>query len=86
MRSSPRILRFLGERSGNIGISAAGSLMLVIGTLALGVDYGALTLQKRHAQATVDLIAIQAAGDIANAPERVRLYLADNQLDYAVVV
>ncbi|TDH38710.1 hypothetical protein E2A64_06325 [Pseudohoeflea suaedae] len=72
------------DRSGSIAVPAAASLMLIVGTLALGVDYGAITLQNRRAQAMVDIMAIQAASDIGKPEEMVRRYLQDNDLDYAI--
>ena len=39
--------RLLADRSGNIGTLAALSLPLMIFSLALGVDYGYFTVQRR---------------------------------------
>lgn len=54
--------RFWQNTSGNIAIMAGLTAPLFAGILALGVDYGALTLQKRELQQTADLAAISAAG------------------------
>lgn len=61
--------RFLKDRTGNIAISAGLTAPLFIGILALGVDYGYLTLQKRQLQQTADLAAISAAANAAD-PEK----------------
>lgn len=66
MRRLPFLAR---DRSGNIAISAALSMPLLIGALALGIDYGSLTLQQRDLQSTADLAAIAAAGNLSN-PEK----------------
>ncbi|NTJ42560.1 hypothetical protein G6L28_08100 [Agrobacterium larrymoorei] len=49
------------DRSGNIAIMAGVTAPLIAGILALGVDYGYLTLQKRQLQQTADLAALSAA-------------------------
>lgn len=56
------------DRSGNIAVMAAITSPLIMGVLALGVDYGSLTLQKRQLQNTADLAAVSAASAIN--PER----------------
>ena len=81
-----KLSSFSKDMSGSIAVPAAASLMLIVGTLALGVDYGAITLQNRKAQAMVDIMAIQAASHITQAEEMVRRYLEDNRLDYAISV
>ena len=63
--------RLLADRSGNIGTLAALSLPLMIFSLALGVDYGYLTVQQRQLQASADLAAIAAASNVTEA-EKVR--------------
>lgn len=52
------------NKSGNIAITAGLTAPLFVGILALGVDYGALTLQKRELQQTADLAAISAAAAV----------------------
>ncbi|WP_296081196.1 TadG family pilus assembly protein [uncultured Agrobacterium sp.] len=52
------------NKSGNIAITAGLTAPLFVGLLALGVDYGALTLQKRELQQTADLAAISAAAAV----------------------
>lgn len=84
MRRQLSFRRFFRADGGNIAISAAASLTVLIGAAALGVDYGALTLQQRRAQTMVDLAAIQAASAITDPIEAVRRYLDANGLDYAI--
>lgn len=55
------------DRSGNIVIMAGITSPLIMGVLALGVDYGSLTLQKRQLQNTADIAAVSAAS--ASNPE-----------------
>lgn len=74
-----------GSRRGNIAIVAAASLPLVLGSLALGVDWGYLSYQKRDAQADTDLAAISAASDPAAAAQVLREYVARNGLGLAVM-
>lgn len=52
------------NKSGNIAITAGLTAPLFVGILALGVDYGALTIQKRELQQTADLAAISAAAAV----------------------
>jgi uncharacterized membrane protein len=85
MGNSPwPLARFAKDKAGNIAIMAAISMPVVIGAVALGVDYGALTLQYRNAQTTADLASIEATWDAAHAQEAVRKFLANNQLNYAI--
>ncbi|MBP2506606.1 putative membrane protein [Agrobacterium tumefaciens] len=76
--------RFLRDRTGNIAISAGLTAPLFIGILALGVDYGYLTLQKRQLQQTADLAAISAAANAADAEKAVQQYFALNGMDLGV--
>lgn len=66
-RLASRLTAFARDRSGNIAIMAGITSPLIIGALALGVDYGSLTLQKRQLQNTADLAAVSAAS--AGNPE-----------------
>ena len=63
----PAIRRMIGDERGNIAILFALFLATGVAASALAVDEGALYLQRRHAQAAVDLAAIEAARDPANA-------------------
>jgi uncharacterized membrane protein len=80
-RRLPR--RRLGRR-GNVAIITALCMPAVIGSFALAIDYGLLTIEKRAMQQTADLAAIAAAGNLANPAYAVRNYLQDNRLDYAI--
>ncbi len=73
------------DETGNIAISTALCLPVVISALALGLDYGYLTLQQRDLQTTADLSAISAAAT-PTAPETgVLNYLALNGRNIAVL-
>lgn len=76
--------RLLADRSGNIGTLAALSLPLMIFSLALGVDYGYLTVQQRQLQASADLAAIAAASNVAEAEKAAATYFALNRLSVTV--
>ncbi|MBD9568741.1 TadG family pilus assembly protein [Ensifer sp. ENS08] len=71
-------------RSGNIGISAALAMPLVITSMALAIDYGYLTVQKREMQSSVDLAAIAAAANVSAAEKAVLNHFANNGLNYGV--
>ncbi|HEV7304933.1 pilus assembly protein TadG-related protein [Ensifer sp.] len=79
-----RLPALLRSREGNIGISAALVMPLIITSMALGVDYGYLTVQKREMQSTVDLAAIAAAANISLAEKAVLTHFANNGLNYGV--
>lgn len=76
--------RLLTDRSGNIGTLAALSLPLMIFSLALGVDYGYLTVQQRQLQATADLAAIAAASNVSEAEKAAATYFSLNKLPVLV--
>lgn len=75
---------FAKSGDANVGISAALVMPLVIASMALGVDYGYLTLQKQEMQSVADLAAIAAAGNVGSADEAVLAHFKNNGLDYAV--
>jgi uncharacterized membrane protein len=75
---------FFSEQSGNIGISAALVLPLVVLSLGLGIDYGYLTLQKREMQGIADITAIVAAADLPNVETAARDHFKSNGLNLAV--
>ena len=81
---SSLLSRFAKDRRGNIAISAGLTAPLFIGILALGVDYGYLTLQKRQLQQTADLAAISAAANAADPEKAVQQYFALNGMDLGV--
>ncbi len=76
--------RLLEDRAGNIGVLAAISLPLMIFSLALGVDYGYLTVQRRQLQTSADLAAIAAASNVAEAEKAAATYFALNHLPASV--
>ena len=69
------------ERSGNIGISAALAMPLVITSMALAIDYGYLTVQKREMQTAVDLAAIAAAANVSVRDGELRIARDDLEVD-----
>lgn len=85
--SKPTTLRsaFLRNNEGNIAISAALVAPLIIGTLALGVDYGNLTLQQRALQQAADLAAISAAAQAAAPEAAVAAYFRANNISIPVL-
>ncbi len=74
----------LANTSGNIGISAALVLPLVVLSLGLGIDYGYLTLQKREMQGIVDLTAIVAAADLPHVEDAALDHFKNNGLNLAI--
>ncbi len=70
------------SRSGNVAIMAAVCLPLLVGSLALGVDWGYLGFQKRVAQNDTDLAAISAASSLGAARTAIERYLANNGLRF----
>ncbi|MEQ8480154.1 MAG: TadG family pilus assembly protein [Hoeflea sp.] len=84
MRKSVVKKSFAANRSGNIAISSALVAPLIVGALALGVDYGALSLQERNMQTITDLAAISAAASPEKAEKGLLQFLLDNNLDYAL--
>lgn len=72
------------DRNGNVATLFALILPVMIGCLALGVDYGNLTLQQRKLQKTADLASIVAASDIKNAEEAVSQFFSLNNEQIAV--
>ncbi|MCR4266011.1 pilus assembly protein TadG-related protein [Nitratireductor sp. ZSWI3] len=74
----------LRDRRANVATLFALILPVMIGCLALGVDYGNLTLQQRRLQKTADLASIIAAADIRNAEKAVAKFFALNNEKIAV--
>ncbi|RFZ89224.1 hypothetical protein D0Y60_00895 [Shinella sp. WSJ-2] len=74
----------LADRSGNIGTLAALSLPLLVFSIALGVDFGYLTVQERQLQASADLAAIAAAANIGEAAKSAAAYFALNGMPVTV--
>jgi uncharacterized membrane protein len=80
-----QIKRWLTDRNGNVAITAALCLPVMISALALGVDYGYLTLQQRELQTTADLSAISAAATPTSPESGVLDYMALNGKNIAVL-
>lgn len=57
------VRRLAGDRSANIAILMAGSLTMLIGTAALGVDAGLMFLERRQLQGIADAAAQAAAAN-----------------------
>lgn len=79
-----RLISTAADKRGNVGLLAAASAPVLICSLALGVDYGHLTLERRALQQTSDLAAIVAAGNLANSDEAVLNYFALNNKNFAI--
>lgn len=77
-------VRLVTDRHGNIGTLAALTLPLMVFSLALGVDYGYLTVQQRELQASADLAAIAAASSVVEAEKAAATYFALNKLPVTV--
>ena len=76
----PRAGAFLRDEKGAIAVMGAIFLVLIAGTLALAVDSASLFVEKRRAQGAVDLAAIAAARDIAQADAAAQATIADNSV------
>ena len=72
------------DKGGNVAITTALTLPLVIASLALGIDYGHLTLQQRQLQSTADLAAIASAGNLAEPEKAALAFFTLNHQDIAV--
>ncbi|CAN7470745.1 TadG family pilus assembly protein [Rhizobium sp. LjRoot30] len=72
------------DRSGNIALSSALIAPLVIMILGLGVDFGALTLQKRQAQGLADIAAIVAASQLDQAETNLAEHFRTNGINLVV--
>lgn len=79
-----KLVSFGRDRRGNIGLLAAASTPILVFSLALGVDFGHLTLERRALQQTADLAAIVAASDINGANASVLNYFATNNKNLAI--
>ncbi|AYD01107.1 membrane protein [Neorhizobium sp. NCHU2750] len=77
--------KWFASEGGNVAITAALALPVMISALALGVDYGYLTLQQRELQATADLSAISAAATPSSPEAGVLDYMTINGKNIAVL-
>ena len=84
IRDTLKRTNILTNTSGNIGLSAALVLPLVVLSLGLGVDFGYLTLQKQELQGVADLTAIVAASDLPNLETAARNHFKTNGLSMAI--
>lgn len=75
---------FEADKTGNVAITAALCLPLILYSLALGVDYGMITLQQRRLQQLSDIGAIVAASDIDNAAANLATNFQKNGILVAV--
>lgn len=69
------------DKSGSIAVMSSVFLTLAIGISALAIDAGSLYVERRHAQGAVDLAAIAAASNIANAHAAAVATLRANGID-----
>jgi uncharacterized membrane protein len=69
---------FFSDQRGNVAIMAAGSMLLVVGMAAFGVDIGTIFADKRRTQSTADLAAIVAASDLSHAARAAAATVAKN--------
>ena len=85
MIALPACLRkFHRCREGNVALLTALTAPLVVMSLALGIDVGAMTLQKRTTQMNADLAAIVAAARPADAERILVRHFLANRLDMLV--
>ncbi|PST21833.1 hypothetical protein C7U60_11165 [Mesorhizobium plurifarium] len=82
--AAPAFRRYLKSRAGNIGVSAALVMPLLVTSMGLGIDYGYLTLQRREMQSVADLASIAAAANVSSAEGAVLAHFKNNGLGFAV--
>lgn len=70
--------KLLGDRRANFAVMTALSAPFAIALSAVAVDQGSLFVERRSAQALVDVAAITAATNIDKAKQAVLLTLKDN--------
>lgn len=73
-----RAMRALGDTSGQFALMTAILAPVAITLAAAAVDAGSLYVEKRRAQALVDLAAITAAANIGKAEQAALVTFADN--------
>jgi uncharacterized membrane protein len=71
---------FARDRRGAVAILSALLMTALVGFTALGVDVGAVYLDRRKAQSVADLAALAAASNIANADAAAGDTIARNRL------
>lgn len=72
------LTRFAGDTRANVAVIAALLMTVVMGFAALGVDVGKMFTDRRKAQGTVDLAALAAASDLANAAKAANATVSRN--------
>ncbi len=81
------VIRPIGsDRNGSVAIMTALLLPVVILSLGLGIDYGALTLQRRGMQALADTASMMAAANPTRAALAVAEHMEANHAPFAVLV
>lgn len=77
--------RLLSDKRANFAVMTALSAPFAIALSAVAVDQGSLFVERRSAQALIDIAAITAAANIDKAEEAVLLTLKDNGLPSVAV-
>lgn len=72
---------FRSRIDGNVAVMTALVLPACIGVVAIGVDYGHLTLERRQMQVAADLTAIAVASDMAQAEAAALSHIENNGLN-----
>jgi uncharacterized membrane protein len=67
MAATNRLRGFFVDTRGNIAITSAVVMTVIIGMGALGVDVGKMFTDRRKAQSTTDIAALVAASNLSNA-------------------
>ena len=70
--------RLIREPSGNISMMATGCIGVAVTACAFAVDLGSVSLERRQAQAAVDLAAIAAVADLDRAEAAAAATIAAN--------
>lgn len=71
---------FADDRRGAVAVTSALLLTTLIGFTALGVDVGSVYTDRRKAQGVVDLAALSAVSDLANADKAAGATIARNKI------
>ncbi|HWK96304.1 MAG TPA: pilus assembly protein TadG-related protein [Pseudolabrys sp.] len=76
----PTLASFATDRRGAVAVTSAILLTTLIGFTALGVDVGSVYTDRRKAQGVVDLAALSAVSDLANADKAAGATIARNKI------
>jgi len=71
---------FAADRRGAVAITSAVLLTTLIGFTALGIDVGSVYTDRRKAQSVVDLAALSAVSDLANADKAAGATIGRNKV------